>query len=358
MILNLPEIKYEPVSRLFPSSYTALKGCHYKFILSKALGSKSILPISIHSYKGTFAHKILEHISRGNIFDEESFSIFIERELAVIDEQILRDGNHNYYPLRKNLKNFGLLKISLRKFLKDRNDQKVPVNTGKFFSEMWCESKDKRVGGKIDLSAEYPAYIEIADFKTGAITEELMDDEGEKYEEIKVDYQEQLQLYGALFFEHTDKKPDALFLIDLHKNKFEVNFSMDESLKLLSKAKQMLDNINEEISSKEFVALPSVENCKFCLNRPACQHYQSALLNGLVTNDITGKISKVQKFLNGNVSLFLETQIGNVIIKNFDTSFFDSFQNAISKKVTVYNVRSDRMDNSFLSSNMTRIYEQ
>ena len=120
----------------------------------------------------------------------------------------------------------------------------------------------------------------------------------------------------------------------------------------------MEKNINEEISSKEFVALPSVENCKFCLNRPACQHYQSALLNGLVTNDITGKISKVQKFLNGNVSLFLETQIGNVIIKNFDTSFFDSFQNAISKKVTVYNVRSDRMDNSFLSSNMTRIYEQ
>lgn len=358
MIMNLPEINYEPVSRLSPSSYTALKGCRYKFILSKALGSKSILPVSIHSYKGTFAHKILEHISRGNIFDDETFLEFLEQELEVIDEQILQDGNRNYYPLRKNLRNFGLLKISLRKFLRERKDQKISGSTGKFFSEMWCESKDKKVGGKIDLVAEYPDYIEIEDFKTGAINEELLDDEGEKYEEIKVDYQEQLKLYGALFYEHTNKKPDALYLIDLHKNKFEVHFSMDECLELLCEAKQMLDNINEEISSKKFVALPSVDNCKFCLNRPACQHYQSALLNGLVTNDITGKITKVQKFLNGNVSLFLETQKGNVIIKNFDTSFFDSFQKAISKKVTVYNVRTDRMDNSFVSSNMTRIYEQ
>lgn len=357
MILEVPEIDFKPVIRITPSSYTALKGCHFKFILSRAVGSKSILPVSIHSYKGTFAHSILENISRGNIHDEETFLNYFEIKLNEIDNQILQDGNEIYYPLRKKLQNFGLLKINLKKFLNEKKDKKVQSRPSNFFSEMWCESTDKQVGGKIDLVAEYPEYIEIIDFKTGAITEELIDDEGEKFEEIKTDYQEQLKLYAALYYEQTGKKPDDLYLIDLHRNKFKINFSLAESMELLVDAKEMLLTINKEISSGNFSAVTSVDNCKFCLNRPACKAYQSALLNGLATNDLSGKIIKAQKFLNGNVSLFLETKFGNVTIKNFSISSFESFQKAINKTITIYNIKADRIENSFIANHMTRVYE-
>lgn len=358
MILKLPAVQYQPVARITPSSFTALKGCHFKFILSRAIIEKSILPVSIHSYKGTVAHSILEHISRGNIYDEETFLKFIDIELAAIDEKILKDGNDIYFPLRKKLQNFGLFKISLRNFLKEKKNQKTPNSPSKFSSEMWCESKDKQVGGKIDLIAEYPSHVEIIDFKTGAITEEMMDDEGEKVEEIKIDYQEQLKLYAALYYEHTGIVPRVLNLVDLKRTKFEVAFTIDECLELLSKAKKLLKIVNNEISCGTFVTCPSVVNCRFCLNRPACQSYQSALVYGLKTNDIRGKIVKTQKFLNGNVSLFLQTQNGNALVKNFDISFYESFNNAIGKTITVYNIKVDKMENSFLATNMTRIYEQ
>jgi hypothetical protein len=81
------------------------------------------------------------------------------------------------------------------------------------------------------------------------------------------------------------------------------------------------------------------------------------LSNGLETNDINGEIIKVQKFLNGNVSLFLETNIGNVTIKKFESSFFESFNRSIGKKIAIYNIMADKMENAFFANQMTRVYE-
>ncbi|AZA93633.1 Inactivated superfamily I helicase [Chryseobacterium nakagawai] len=357
MILEKPILNYQHISRISPSNFTALKGCHYKFIINKAIDGKPVLPVSINSYKGTFVHRILEHISLGKITSEEELSSYMDNELNVINEQILRDGNSIYVPLHSKLKNFGLLKIKLKRFLIEKSKSQKPVTGVKFSSEKWYETNDKLVGGKIDLISEYPDRIEIIDFKTGAITEELLDDEGEKFEEVKIDYQDQLKLYAALFHEQTGKKVDRLFLVDLQKNKYEISFSFDECNKLIREAKKILIKVNEEISTRFFLADPKIENCKFCLNRPACSYYKQSLINGLKTNDISGRIIKSQKFLNGNVSLFLQTQIGNVTIKNFGISFFESFNKAIGKEIIVYNVRADKMENSFLANQLTRVYE-
>ncbi|WP_426277704.1 PD-(D/E)XK nuclease family protein [Chryseobacterium sp. S-02] len=357
MILEKPILNYQYISRISPSNFTALKGCHYKFILNKAIGGKPVLPVSIHSYKGTFVHRILEHISLGKIRSEEELSNYINNELKIINEQILNDGNSIYIPLHSKLKNFGLLKIKLKRFLIEKLKSKNPVTGIQFSSEKWYETNDKLVGGKIDLVCEYSNRIEIIDFKTGAITDELLDDEGEKFKEVKIDYQAQLKLYAALFHEQTGKKVDRLFLVDLQKNKYEISFSFDECNQLIREAKKILMRINEEIATRIFLANPTIENCKFCLNRPVCSYYKKSLSNGLKTSDIIGRIIKSQKFLNGNVSLFLQTQIGNVTIKNFEISFFESFNKAIGKEIIIYNVQADKMENSFLANQLTRIYE-
>ena len=86
---------------------------------------------------------------------------------------MLKDGNGIYVPMREKLQNFGLLKISFKKFLDEKSKSKNPNSDAKFFSEMWCETKDMKVGGKIDLIVQYRDWIEIIDFKTGALSLDL-----------------------------------------------------------------------------------------------------------------------------------------------------------------------------------------
>jgi len=85
------------------------------------------------------------------------------------------------------------------------------------------------IAGKIDLVVEEEQETEIIDFKTGAITQDVLDDDGEIFSEIKEEYKEQLKLYAYLYFETIGKFPSELSLIDLAKQKFTVDFSQSES---------------------------------------------------------------------------------------------------------------------------------
>jgi len=53
------------------------------------------------------------------------------------------------------------------------------AKTSNYSPEKWLESQDKKIGGRVDLIIEADQFIEIIDFKTGAITEDVLDDTGE-----------------------------------------------------------------------------------------------------------------------------------------------------------------------------------
>ncbi len=227
----------------------------------------------------------------------------------------------------------------------------------KFHYEKWFESKDKLIGGKVDLVIENGNSIEIIDFKTGAITQDCLDDEGEIYSEIKNEYKEQLKLYAYLYFENSNKFPTDLSLVDLSKKKFAVEFSEEECKAIFEEAKTLLKSTNDCINTKVFLANPKEENCKFCIYRPACNFFQEKLETEFSFNDVLGKIKEVKRFQNGNVSVFLQNGDKNLVIKNFASEKFVELNKSKNKQIKIYNIRKEATESVYSVTNTTMIYE-
>lgn len=357
MMNKIEDIKFKEIKRISPSQFYSMKNCAYKSLLAEAFDKKPLLPLSPSAYFGTVLHKMLELISKRIIKSEDDFNTEFNRQVKELEDELQQKGFDFFVPLKIKLRNFGLKKIQLKKHLRSESEQTKSLNDIKFYSEKWFESKDKLIAGKVDLIIEDGNKIEIIDFKTGAITQDSLDDESEIYSDVKNQFKEQLKLYAILYFENTNKFPTTLSLIDLAKNKFTVEFSEQECNKLYQEAKNLLKSTNDSISSKSFSANPGEENCKFCLYRPACSFFNAKLETDFSFNDVFGEVKDVKKFQNGNVSLFLEDGSKIITIKNFRSDNFDELSNNKNKQVRVYNLRREVTEFTYSVTDTTMIYE-
>lgn len=357
-IMNKIEcINFKEIKRISPSQFYSMKNCAYKSLLAEAFDKNPLLPLSPNAYFGTVLHKILELISKGIIMSEEDFNAEFDKQVKMLEDELKQKGFGFFVPLKIKLRNFGLKKIQLKKHLRSESEQPTSLNNIKFHSEKWFESKDKLIGGKIDLVVENGNNIEIVDFKTGSITQDCLDDEGEIYSEIKNEYKEQLKLYAYLYFENTNKFPTRLKLTDLANQQIAVEFSEEECKAIFDEAKKLLIKVNDCIRTKSFSAIPDKINCKFCLYRPACSFFQKILETDFSFNDVLGKIKDVKKFQNGNVSVFLQNGEKVLTIKNFSSEKFDELNNYRNKKITIYNVKKEATEFVYSAANTTMIYE-
>ncbi len=354
---KIGEINFKKIKRISPSQFYSIKNCAYKSLLAEAFDNKPLLPFSPNAYFGTVLHKMLELISKGIVKSEEDFNVEFDKQVKALEEDLKQKGFGFFVPLKVKLKNFGLKKIQLKKHLRNESQKITSYGNAKFHSEKWLESQDKFIGGTVDLVIENENEIEILDFKTGSIKQDLLDDEGEIYSDVKNEYKEQLKLYAYLYFENTNKFPTALSLVDLAKQKFPVEFSEQECKSLFDEAKSLLKSTNDCITTKSFSANPKEENCKYCLYRPACSFFQKKLETDFSFNDVIGEIKDVKKFQNGNVSLFLQNRGKNLIIRNFASEKFYELNNNRNKKISVYNVRKEATEFAYSAADTTIIYE-
>jgi CRISPR/Cas system-associated exonuclease Cas4 (RecB family) len=277
--------------------------------------------------------------------------------VKALEEDLQQKGFGFFVPLKIKLRNFGLKKIQLKKHLRSESEKIASISNIKFHSEKWFESNDKLIGGKVDLVIENGNEIEIIDFKSGAITQDCFDDEGEIYSDVKIEYKEQLKLYAYLYFENTNKFPTDLSLVDLAKQKFPVEFSEEECKTLFEEAKSLLKSTNDSTKTKSFSANPSQENCKYCLYRPACSFFNKKLETDFSFNDVFGEIKDVKKFQNGNVHLFLQNGNKNLTIKNISVNEFDELNWNKNKQIRIYNVRKEATEFVYSVTDTTKIYE-
>lgn len=354
---KIGEINFKEIKRISPSQFYSMKNCAYKSLLAEAFDKKPLLPLSPNAYFGTVLHKILELITKGIIKSEDDFNAEFDKQVKTLEDDLQQKGFGYFVPLKIKLKNFGLKKIQLKKHLRSETEQQPSSSQIKFHSEKWFESKDKLISGKIDLVVENGNNIEIIDFKTGAITQDCLDDDGEIYSDIKNEYKEQIKLYAHLFFENTYKFPNNLSLVDLSKQKFSVEFSEQECKALFDEAKNLLKSTNDCVNTKSFSANPKEENCKFCLYRPACSFYHKKLETDYSFNDVLGEIKDVKKFQNGNVSVFLQNGNKNLTIKNFPSEEFDKLKNSKNNKIRIYNIRKESTECVYSATDTTIIYE-
>lgn len=357
MINKIGDINFKEIERISPSQFYSMKNCAYKTLLARAFDRKPLLPVSPNAYFGTVLHKMLELIAKGVVIGEDEFNVEFDKQVKILEDNLQNKGFDFFVPLKIKLKNFGLKKVQLKKHLHSGAEQPINSMDITFHSEKWFESQDKLIGGYIDLVIEKGNSAEIVDFKTGAITQDCLDDEGETFSDVKNEYKEQLRLYAYLYFENTGKFPTRLSLVDLAKRKFSVGISEEECKSIFDEAKNLLRTTNDCISTKSFSANPKEENCKYCLYRPACSFFQKKLETDFSFNDVLGEIKDVKKFQNGNVSVILQNGTKQLTIKNFTSETFSELNNSKNKKISIYNLRKEATDFVYSVADTTMIYE-
>ena len=351
------KINFKKIQRISPSQFYSMKNCAYKSLLAEAFEKKPLLPVSPNAYFGTVLHKMLELISKGIIRNETDFNKIFDEQVKLQEDNLKQQGYDFFVPLQKNVKDFGMKKILLKKHLRNVSEKPTASNGVKFSSEKWFESKDKLIAGKIDLVIEEEQEAEIIDFKTGAITQDVLDDEGEIFSDIKEEYKEQLKLYAYLYFETNGKFPTQLSLVDLARQKFTIDFTKSECSIVFEEAKELLKATNESISSEKFVANPSEANCKYCLYRPACSFFLKYLEADYSFSDVSGSIINVVKYQNGNVSVFLESGDRKLVVTSFPTEKYDELKDSRNKKISVFNLRKEATEFVYSATKTTIVYE-
>lgn len=351
------KINYKKIQRISPSQFYSMKNCAYKSLLAEAMNKKALLPVSANAYYGTVLHKMLELISKGAIRNEEDFNTTFQEQIKLMEEKLVADGYDFFVPLQKKVKDFIMKKILLKDHLRNVSERPPRAGNTKFHSEKWYESKDKLIGGKIDLVIEAEQETEILDFKTGAITQDVLDDDGEVSSEVKAEYKEQLKLYAYLYFENTGRFPTQLSLVDLAKQKFTINFSVNECNAIFEEAKLLLNSTNNCIEKGTFTANPTEGNCKYCLYRPACSFYLKHIATDNSFNDVSGSVQNVVKFQNGNVSLYLESGGKIFTVSNLPSEKFDELNNSRNKKINVFNLKREPREFFYSAIKTTMIYE-
>jgi CRISPR/Cas system-associated exonuclease Cas4 (RecB family) len=351
------KINFKKIQRISPSQFYSMKNCAYKSLLAEAMNKKALLPVSANAYYGTVLHKMLELISKGAIRNEEDFNTTFQEQIKLMEEKLVSDGYDFFVPLQKKVKDFIMKKILLKDHLRNVSERPTRASNTKFHSEKWFESKDKLIGGKIDLVIEAEQEIEILDFKTGAITQDVLDDDGEVSSEVKEEYKEQLKLYAYLYFENIGKFPTQLSLVDLTKQKFTVDFSVNECNTIFEEAKTLLNSTNDSIDKGIFTANPTEANCKYCLYRPACSFYLKHIETDNSFNDVSGSVQNVVKFQNGNVSLYLESGDKLFTVSNLPSEKFDELNNSRNKKINVFNLKREPREFFYSAIKTTIVYE-
>lgn len=351
------KIEFKKINRISPSQFNSMKNCAYKSLLAEAFGKKPLLPVSPNAYLGIVLHKMMELILNGTVRSEEEFNMMFDEQVKSVEENLQRQGFDFFIPLQKNVKDFGMKKILLKKHLRSLSEQPSITNSVKYHSEKWFESNDKLIAGRIDLVVEAGEEVEIIDFKTGAISKDVLDDAGEIFSEVKEEYKDQLKLYAYLYYENTGWFPTALSLVDLAKQKFSVPFSQSECNSIFNEAKKLLHTTNESIEKGTFAANPTEANCKYCLYRPACSFFLKQLETDYSFNDVAGSVINVVKYQNGNVSVFLQREERQFTVISFPSEKYDELYERKSKQISIYNLRKESTEFVFSATKTTMFYE-
>ena len=149
-MINNNKIELKSIPRLSPSQFYSMKLCPYKYLLKEAYNKKSLLPVSANTYFGTVLHKMFDLISKGEICNEDDFEITFQNEIQNMEKWLTKEGYLFYVPLQKNVRDYTLKKILLKDHLKVESNKQIRNANVKYSSEKWLESKDKKIGGRID----------------------------------------------------------------------------------------------------------------------------------------------------------------------------------------------------------------
>lgn len=268
---NYPAIEIKPVIRISPSRYYSFRQCALREILS-AGKQPTLLPVSPAARIGSIVHKIIEMASAGKINDNSQFDKLWQEEVSNHESAMkLNPLERHLVPLEETSDDYDVKKYMARQMIRSfaASGEPKEARAKKSVPEAWLETRDTKIGGRIDLVHETPEGICLSDYKTGKIIDEIHDNPREEYAI-------QIKLYAGLFHEVRGEWPNRLLIIGIDQSVHEIAFSPAECSALVDEARKLLDATNKMISDGKTpsdFASPSPEACKYCLFRPGCTKY-------------------------------------------------------------------------------------
>jgi len=271
---SFPPIEIKPILRISPCRYYSFRQCALREILS-ASKQPALLPVSPTARIGSIVHKIIEMASVGKINDNSQFDKMWQEEVA--NHETAMNSNlleRHLVPLEETSDDYEVKKYMARKMIRSFASSGEPkeAQARKNVPEAWLETRDTKIGGKIDLVQETPDGICLSDFKTGKIIDEI---HGTPREE----YALQIKIYAGLIHEVRGEWPKKLSIVGIDQSVHEIAFSPAECSAILEEARKLLDDANKMIiegKTPSDFASPSPEACKYCLFRPGCTKYWQA----------------------------------------------------------------------------------
>ncbi len=313
----LTPMPLRPILRISPSRYSALQSCALREIWASNRQAP-LLPIPPAAHVGMIGHKLLELAFSRRIADEDTMQSYWASEVMEQEEKMKNNVLEKHLvPLSIHANNYRVKQVMIYNLVRPLFTKIVSqaVAIKKEETELWVQTKDGKVGGRIDLVKHTPEGVCIIDYKTGTIT-----DSGSHGVTIKGAYQNQLKMYAFLYFISRGIWPSKLVLIGLNQCQYEVPFDKNECQSMINIATDYLDDLNSRIDvglDPDVFAEPSPENCKFCSFRPACKNYwlKRESQSGWPT-DFQGLITEKRLLGNGLFKVTLKSQKESVSIRS------------------------------------------
>ncbi len=281
-VAPLPEPKL--LGSLSPSRFTAIGAC----VLKEAIGGNThLLPRYPKGFLGSIAHKLVEMGAKGQFTGAQADPAAVWDGLVAGQESKLAESaiESHLVPLKRSCAEFFLIRSrAIRAATRLAESAALSAGRGSqpvagLGYEVGVSSQDGKVKGRIDAVTAADGVITISDYKTGAI---LLEEGG--VSQIKPEYEAQLKLYAAIYFETYGRWPDRLLLLNLQGRDFEINFTRSECMTLLATARETFNQTNHRIQTAlqqadlSSLASPAPATCRFCALRPGCPAYCAARL--------------------------------------------------------------------------------
>jgi RecB family exonuclease len=348
---RIPDIPLKQMERISPSRFIALQGCQLREIWQSQREVPSLLPGNTAAKIGIIIHRMLELTYKGVIRTDHDIVEKWEEEVRII-EQTMRTNllDAHLLPLSQS-RNYEVKKLRclllVQRLLKgthNTSSSSITMN----HSEVWLETIDKKIGGKVDLIRQTTTGAQLIDFKTGSIVDEFSNT-------VKSEYQTQIKLYAALYHEVTGLWPDRLTLVGLDRAETDVEYSSSEAEYLLDAAKDLMESINKNILSngQEFFASPKPVTCYYCNFRPACHKYWSQrTFDNAWPTDIHGEVTNIKTSPVGLLMVEIY-QDGNILkVRGLEPVKFN-FLNDSVREVCLCNLKIDPIPGFYIPTKST-----
>lgn len=333
MIHELPNLSILPLARISPSQLTKLRTCAGQVLLAQTYRGFRLLPPSPAALFGQAIHKLLELVTNQVYKNRQEIEEGLNHQLMLVEEKLRADGFAYLIPLRSQVRNSAVKFIQVIDRAETMLSRGRSVNQTTYRTEQWLTDTDKYVGGIVDAIIQMGEHVQLIDYKSGNIFDDL------ETEQLKTAYEEQLRLYAYLYFETHGYYPNQLTIIDLAGRAIDVSFSPDECRLLYEQAIVELRRVNQSLySTPASLMTASPANCRWCEVRAACNQYIPEVSQVGYTTNIVGTLSSVGNRPNG-LTLAINTRFSPITVISIPFTSELHWQSAIGQSVRLFGVK-------------------